>query len=144
VYAKLGIVLPHSSYDQWIAGRHVARDRLRAGDLVFFAGSSHVGLYLGAGRFIHAPHAGAVVSVGNLDDAWYATTYTGAVRVQGSQRPTLTSATTTSSLTNRTSSRRRQIRHAMKSHRRGTLPLARAELDLPKPTGVGTGRAGGR
>src|SRR5689334_12735282 len=44
VYARVGIRLPHSSYAQWDSGRHIPRARLRPGDLVFFAGLSHVGL----------------------------------------------------------------------------------------------------
>src|SRR5690348_2295982 len=57
VYAHFGISLPHSSYAQWALGRHVPRSQLRPGDLVFF-GLGHVGIWIGAGRFIHAPHTG--------------------------------------------------------------------------------------
>ena len=87
VYLQLGIELPHSSYGQWDAGRHVSRSELLPGDLVFFDGLNHVGLYLGHGRFIHAPHTGTVVSVDSLNTGWYADTYVGAVRVRGSQLP---------------------------------------------------------
>ena len=83
VYLQLGIELPHSSYGQWDAGRHVSRSELLPGDLVFFDGLNHVGLYLGHGRFIHAPHTGTVVSIDSLNTGWYADTYVGAVRVQG-------------------------------------------------------------
>jgi hypothetical protein len=87
VYATVGITLPHSSYAQWGAGRHVRRADLRPGDLVFFNNLSHVGLYLGHGRFIHAPHTGSAVAVAALTTGWYAQTYTGAVRIPGSQAP---------------------------------------------------------
>jgi cell wall-associated NlpC family hydrolase len=86
MYARFGITLDHSTYAQWDAGQHVDRSDLRPGDLVFF-GLGHVGLYLGNGRFIHAPHTGTVVSIDSLDSGWYAPMYSGAVRVRGSQEP---------------------------------------------------------
>jgi cell wall-associated NlpC family hydrolase len=85
VYAHFGIDLPHSTYAQWYAGRHIARSQLQPGDLVFF-GMGHVGLWIGHGRFIHAPHTGRVVSVARLAQSWYAASYSGAVRITGSQR----------------------------------------------------------
>jgi cell wall-associated NlpC family hydrolase len=87
VYAHLGIGLPHSSYAQWTMGRHVGRHALRPGDLVFFDGLGHVGLWIGHGRFIHAPQTGDVVSVASLSHGWYAAAYSGAVRLHGTQRP---------------------------------------------------------
>jgi cell wall-associated NlpC family hydrolase len=66
VYAHFGIALPHYSGGQFLLGRRIARGQLRAGDLVFFDGLGHVGLYLGGGRFIHAPHTGARVSIDTL------------------------------------------------------------------------------
>jgi cell wall-associated NlpC family hydrolase len=86
VYGRLGIRLPHSSYGQWSLGRHVRRRQVRPGDLVFFASESHVGIYVGHGRFIHAPESGRVVSLAPLDSGWYAATYSGAVRLPGTQR----------------------------------------------------------
>lgn len=80
VYAHFGISLPHSSYDQWSLGRHVPRSQLEPGDLVFF-GLGHVGIWVGHGRFIHAPHTGAVVSIDSLRGGWYAASYSGAVRL---------------------------------------------------------------
>jgi len=90
VYAHMGIPLPHSSYAQWTMGRHVGRRSLRPGDLVFFAGLGHVGLWIGHGRFIHAPQTGEVVSVASLSHGWYASDYSGAVRLPGTQGPHLT------------------------------------------------------
>jgi cell wall-associated NlpC family hydrolase len=66
VYARLGVDLPHSSYAQFRLGRRVARGALRPGDLVFFDGAGHVGLYIGGGRFIHAPHTGTRVSIDTI------------------------------------------------------------------------------
>jgi cell wall-associated NlpC family hydrolase len=85
VYGKLGITLAHSSYDQWTSGPHVPRADLAPGDLVFFAGLGHVGIYIGGGRFVHAPHTGTVVSVDRLSGSWYGAEYDGAVRPHGSQ-----------------------------------------------------------
>jgi cell wall-associated NlpC family hydrolase len=85
VYGKLGITLAHSSYDQWTSGPRVPRADLRPGDLVFFAGLGHVGIYIGDGRFVHAPHTGTVVSVDRLSGSWYGAEYDGAVRPHGSQ-----------------------------------------------------------
>src|SRR5437763_12632724 len=75
VYSRVGIGLAHSSFAQWDSGRHIRRSQLRPGDLVFFAGLGHVGLYLGHGRFIHAPHSGTDVSTASLNAGWYAATY---------------------------------------------------------------------
>jgi cell wall-associated NlpC family hydrolase len=66
VYRHYGVALPHYTYAQFRRGRHVARRALRPGDLVFFDGLNHVGLYLGRGRFIHAPHTGSRVRVERL------------------------------------------------------------------------------
>jgi peptidoglycan DL-endopeptidase CwlO len=86
VYGRLGIHLAHLTYAQWTAGRHVSRADLRPGDLVFFAGLGHVGIYIGGGRFVHAPHTGTVVSVDRLAGSWYGAEYDGAVRPRGSSR----------------------------------------------------------
>ena len=63
VYAHFGITLPHYSVAQFSLGRRVSRAGLRPGDLVFFRGLGHVGIYVGGGRFIHAPHTGTRVSI---------------------------------------------------------------------------------
>ncbi len=92
VYGRLGIHLAHSSYAQWTAGPHVSRADLEPGDLVFFDGLGHVGIYIGGGRFVHAPHTGTVVSIDRLSSSWYAAEYDGAVRLRGSARPLATMA----------------------------------------------------
>jgi cell wall-associated NlpC family hydrolase len=66
VYAHFGILLPHYSGAQFDLGRRVSRTALRPGDLVFFDGVGHVGIYVGSGRFIHAPETGERVSITSL------------------------------------------------------------------------------
>jgi cell wall-associated NlpC family hydrolase len=80
VYAHFGIVLPHWSDGQFGLGRRVTRTSLRPGDLVFFDGLGHVGIYVGAGLFIHAPHSGTRVAIDPID-GWYAARYDGARRL---------------------------------------------------------------
>jgi cell wall-associated NlpC family hydrolase len=80
VFEHFGIDLPHSSYAQFGTGRRVARGGLLPGDLVFFDGRGHVGVYVGRGRFIHAPHSGTRVSIDPLD-GWYGARYDGARRL---------------------------------------------------------------
>jgi len=65
-FAQAGISLPHYSYGQMAMGAPVAASDLQPGDLVFFYGGSHVGIYIGGGQFIHAPHTGTVVQVTSL------------------------------------------------------------------------------
>jgi peptidoglycan DL-endopeptidase CwlO len=80
VYSQVGVSLPHSSYAQYGYGSPVARSDLQPGDLVFFDGLGHVGIYVGGGSFIHAPHTGDVVKISSLS-GWYASTYVGARRL---------------------------------------------------------------
>jgi cell wall-associated NlpC family hydrolase/exonuclease VII small subunit len=80
VFAKVGVYLPHSSYMQFHLGRFVPRSALQPGDAVFFNGASHVGIYIGGGKFIHAPHTGDVVKISSLGEGWYSSTYVGARR----------------------------------------------------------------
>jgi cell wall-associated NlpC family hydrolase len=81
VYARIGISLPHHAASQYGYGRAVARSVLRPGDLVFFNGLSHVGIYIGDGRFVHAPHTGDVVKISSIWDSWYAATWVGGRRL---------------------------------------------------------------
>ena len=80
VYAHFGVDLPHYSVAQFGLGRRVARQALEPGDLVFFDGLDHVGIYVGRGRFIHAPHSGTTVSVDPMS-GWYSSRFTGARRL---------------------------------------------------------------
>ena len=81
VYGQLGISLPHYTGSLWQLGSAVSRDELQAGDLVFFNGLGHMGIYMGGGQFVHAPHTGDVVKISSLSDSWYASTYVGARRI---------------------------------------------------------------
>src|SRR5215211_1742703 len=80
VYAQVGISLPHNAAAQYGYGSPVSRSQLAPGDIVFFDGLGHNGMYIGGGQFIHAPHTGDVVKISNLGDSWYASTYVGARR----------------------------------------------------------------
>jgi peptidoglycan DL-endopeptidase CwlO len=80
VYAQLGISLPHFAAAQYGMGSPVSRGDLQPGDLVFFDGLNHVGIYIGGNQFVHAPHTGDVVRVSTLT-GWFASTYVGARRI---------------------------------------------------------------
>jgi peptidoglycan DL-endopeptidase CwlO len=80
VYAQVGVSLPHYTGSQWAMGVPVSRDQLQPGDLVFFDGLGHEGMYIGNNQFIHAPHTGDVVKISSIA-GWYATTYMGARRI---------------------------------------------------------------
>jgi peptidoglycan DL-endopeptidase CwlO len=81
VYAQVGVSLPHNAAMQYGLGTPVSRSQLAPGDLVFFNGLGHMGMYIGGGQFIHAPHTGDVVKISSLNDSWYAATYVGARRL---------------------------------------------------------------
>lgn len=85
VYAQVGISLPHYTVAQWNYpdAVSVSRSQLQPGDLVFFAGLGHVGIYVGGGSFIHAPHTGDVVRIDSLSEGWYSSEYDGAKRILG-------------------------------------------------------------
>ncbi len=83
VYAQLGVSLPHYTGAQFQYGVPVARDQLEPGDLVFFDGLGHVGIYVGGGQFIHSPQTGDVVKISSLGEGFYAATYDGARRITG-------------------------------------------------------------
>jgi len=79
VFAQVGISLPHNAAMQFGMGSPVGREFLAPGDLVFFNGLGHVGIYIGGNQMIHAPHTGDVVKISPLT-GWYASTYVGARR----------------------------------------------------------------
>jgi cell wall-associated NlpC family hydrolase len=80
VYAQMGVSLPHSTYALWGMGSPVSRDQLAPGDVVFFNGLGHAGIYIGGGSMIHSPHTGDVVKISPITSGWYASTYVGARR----------------------------------------------------------------
>jgi cell wall-associated NlpC family hydrolase len=82
VYAKLGVVLPRTVRDQYAIGTAVSRDRLRAGDIVFFDRLRHNGVYLGDGRLIHASTMDGAVRIAKLNEGWFKKRWVGARRLQ--------------------------------------------------------------
>jgi cell wall-associated NlpC family hydrolase len=84
VYNLCGVNIPRTSREQFRVGESVGKDDLKDGDLVFFGSSeeaiSHVGIYVGSGRFVHAPRRGEEIKVSMLDDPHFAKKYIGAKR----------------------------------------------------------------
>ena len=83
VYRLNGLELPRASRDQYEAGQPVAQDKLRPGDLVFFATASkgevsHVGIYIGGDLFIHAPGRGHRITRDRLADPYFKERFLGA------------------------------------------------------------------
>lgn len=80
VWNKQGVQIPRTTYDQFKAGTPVNPNQLQPGDAVFFKGSDsktvkgqvlpgHVGIYIGAGKYIEAPHTGSNVRISSLKNA---------------------------------------------------------------------------
>jgi peptidoglycan DL-endopeptidase CwlO len=80
VFAQIGVSLPHNAAAQYGYGMPVSRDQLQPGDLVFFNGLGHDGIYIGGGQFIHSPHTGDVVKISSIS-GWYSSTWVGARRL---------------------------------------------------------------
>jgi NlpC/P60 family len=82
-----GLSLPRSARDQARLGESVSLDKLQPGDLVFFNTRrfqfSHVGLYIGDNRFVHAPSRGGAVQVVSLDNEYWKKAFNGARRIVG-------------------------------------------------------------
>lgn len=89
VFAQFGIDVPRVTYEQIGVGASVKRNKIQAGDLVFFdtdgskKGPDHVGIYLGNGRFIHAPRPGKPVQISSLTDSYYNTRLMAIRRIPG-------------------------------------------------------------
>jgi cell wall-associated NlpC family hydrolase len=86
-YGRLGVRLPHSSYELFRIGRSVGRWAMKPGDLVFFYGAGHVGIYLGHGRFVQATHSGDHVRISSLKEPGYAASFDGARRLAAAAGP---------------------------------------------------------
>ena len=84
VYNLCGVNIPRTSREQYRVGDVVGRDELKDGDLVFFGPSmdeiNHVGIFVGNGRFVHAPRRGDDIKVTELDDAYFLKRFVGAKR----------------------------------------------------------------
>jgi cell wall-associated NlpC family hydrolase len=76
-YAQIGKSVPHYTGAIWAAFPKVPSDQLAPGDMVFFNGLGHMGIYIGGGQYVHAPHTGDVVKVSSLAGR---SDYVGAVR----------------------------------------------------------------
>lgn len=81
----LGLVLPHNAKAQAAATQTIDKAELQPGDLVFFntlrKAFSHVGIYVGEGKFIHSPRAGGEVRIENMSDSYWRNRFNGARRV---------------------------------------------------------------
>lgn len=81
VYGKHGIKLPHSARAQFQAGKQLTTKQIRPGDLLFFningRGISHVGIYIGGGRFVHAPSSGKTVRTDEVRNPYWKKRYRG-------------------------------------------------------------------
>jgi cell wall-associated NlpC family hydrolase len=84
-YRQVGYTLPRSTERQRLSGRHIQKAELRRGDLIFFdqegKKNSHVGIYLGDGRFVHAPSSGKHVRSDRLDSPYWKKHFSEARRV---------------------------------------------------------------
>jgi cell wall-associated NlpC family hydrolase len=80
VFSRVGVSLPRVVSAQWTVGRRVSRSALRPGDIVFFNGLGHDGIYIGGNRFVHSPSSGDVVKISTIT-GYYADRWVGARRV---------------------------------------------------------------
>jgi cell wall-associated NlpC family hydrolase len=84
-YRQVGLTLPHNTEKQRLTGKHIQKAELRRGDLIFFdqegKKNSHVGIYLGDGRFVHAPSSGKHVRSDRLDSPYWKKHFSEARRV---------------------------------------------------------------
>lgn len=81
VFAQIGVSLPHYAAAQYGLGRPVSKSELQPGDLVFFRGLGHMGMYIGGGNFIHAPRTGDVVKISSIYEPYRVRNWVGARRV---------------------------------------------------------------
>lgn len=79
-WAAAGVGITRTTNSQYAATKRVAKSNLQPGDLVFFSNLGHVGLYVGGGKMIHAPHTGDVVRIADISSGYYVSNYYGAGR----------------------------------------------------------------
>ena len=80
-FAQFGVSLPHFTNSLFTMGVYVSRAQLQPGDLVFFHNLGHMGMYIGGGNFIHAPHTGDVVKISIITESKKKKSWVGARRV---------------------------------------------------------------
>jgi peptidoglycan DL-endopeptidase CwlO len=80
LWAKHAVALPHFAASQYAIGPWVEKADLRIGDLVFYHELGHVGMYIGNGYVLHAPHTGSFVMIVPLATPWFEATWVGATR----------------------------------------------------------------
>ena len=84
VYNLCGVNIPRTSREQFRTGDPIGRNDLLDGDLVFFGASAddinHVGIYIGSGRFVHAPKRGDNIKISTVDDGYFSKKFIGAKR----------------------------------------------------------------
>ena len=81
VFAQIGVSLPHYAAAQYALGHPVSKAELQPGDLVFFSGLGHMGMYIGGGNFIHSPQTGDAVKISSLSEPYRVANWVGARRV---------------------------------------------------------------
>jgi hypothetical protein len=91
-YKKWGILLPRTSVEQYKRGVQIPKQKMKAGDLVFFKntykrGISHVGIYMGQNQFVHASSGRGQVTVSSLNDPYYLNHWAGARRIALNKEP---------------------------------------------------------
>lgn len=89
-YSNAGLTMPRTSREQYRATAPIRRDQITPGDLVFFNTSedaSHVGIYVGEGRFVHAPASNRAVRLERLDNSYYRQRFLRGGRLPGTQPP---------------------------------------------------------
>lgn len=79
-WAAAGVDIGRDTYAQWANVKHISKSDLQPGDLVFFNSLGHVGLYIGNGKMIHAPHTGTVVQIADISSGYYVSAFYGAGR----------------------------------------------------------------
>jgi len=92
----LGLVLPHNAKAQAAATEKIDKTELQPGDLVFFntlrRAFSHVGIYIGEGKFIHSPRAGGEVRIEDMRDNYWVKRFNGARRVNSPSKEAVSEA----------------------------------------------------
>ncbi|WP_262401703.1 C40 family peptidase [Actinomadura sp. CNU-125] len=79
-WGAAGVSITRTTNSQWAATKRVSKNNLQPGDLVFFSGLGHVGMFVGNGKMIHAPRTGKNVEIVSIDSGYYLNNYYGAGR----------------------------------------------------------------